>query len=102
MEIELKLDHEDQAFLDKLPLSGEKADKEKCYSVNFEKTIGPDELESGRWLQVSKSVYGLGILGRLNIPIADIGDFFFFFPYNTHTMHCHRRRARIHGLQIVR
>ena len=50
---------EEEALLKKLPIF---ADKKKCGLVCFEEMIGPDEYESGRWLQVSESVYGFCVL----------------------------------------
>ena len=59
---EAELDNIEEALLKKLPQEGENADKKKCWSVSFEETIGPDECASGRWLQVSESVYGVCVL----------------------------------------
>ena len=60
----LEVGHDDfeEALLKKLPEEGKNADKKKCWSVSFEETIGPYECASGRWLQVSESVYGMCVL----------------------------------------
>ena len=57
--LEVEYDDVEEALLKKLPWEGENEDKEGCYSVDFERMIGKEELSSGRWLQVSESVYGM-------------------------------------------
>ena len=66
----------EETLLKKLPEEGENEDKKKCWSVSFEETIGPDECASGRWLQVSESVYGFCVLSFVQREVpTDIGDF---------------------------
>lgn len=60
--LEVGHDNVEEALLKKLPEEGENADTEGCWSVSFEKMIGKEECQSGRWLQVSESVYGFCVL----------------------------------------
>ena len=74
----LEVEHDDveEALLKKLPLKGENEDKEGCYSVDFERMIGKEELSSGRWLQVSESVYGMCVCFFVQVGVpTDIGGF---------------------------
>ena len=72
----LEVGHDDveEALLEKLPLEGENADTKKC---SFEEIIIDNlEYESGRWLQVSESVYGFCVLASVQVGVATyIGDF---------------------------
>ena len=71
---------EEEALLKKLPKEGENADTKKCGLVCFEEMIGPDEYKSGRWLQVSESVYGFCVLWFVqNGAPTDIGGFILIF-----------------------
>lgn len=81
--LEVGHDNVEEALLKKLPLEGENADTKKCWSVPFEETIGPDECASGRWLQVSESVYGFCVLlfVQYGVP-TDIGGFILIFFIN--------------------
>ena len=67
--------HVEEALLKKLPPRGENADEKKCWSVSFEETIGKEECASGRWLQVSQSVYGfcLGSFLLNGVPTNIVG-----------------------------
>ena len=77
---EVELTDVEEALLKKLPFEGENQDKKKCGLVCFEEMIGQDEYESGRWLQVSQSVYGICalIFVQLGAP-KDIVEFIFVF-----------------------
>ena len=70
----------EEKLLNKLPFEGENSDKKKCFSVSFEQMIGAEELVSGRWLQVSQSVYGFCVLHVISRGF-DFNDIFSIMFY---------------------
>ena len=48
----------EQNLIEKLPRHGEGEDFKGCFHVDFYEFVGREELELGRWFQVSPTVYG--------------------------------------------
>ena len=77
---EVELDHVEEALLKKLPFKV-KMQIRRDVGCLFEKKIGKDECKSGRWLQVSESVYGFCVsyFVQDGVPTDIAGAFAVFF-----------------------